>query len=340
MSVRKSKKRVRDESSGTLFDLAMPASQSVPQESIAKERTEGISLDLARATALGSNIEWKAGAELAELGILAGTSAFTAAGWEGTFYPAGMKAAEYLRFYATRFRTVEVDSTFYGTPKPERVRAWYDKTPADFVFAVKVPQVITHEKVLVDCAAEMDEFLQTMELLKEKLGPMLLQFGYFGPSVMRNGAQFLARLEPFLKRLAGFVVSPYRPHRFVVEIRNKAWLGEPLLSLLREHRVALALTDHGWMPRPWEVKQAQDLITADFAYVRWLGDRKGIEEVTTRWDKTVVDRRNDLLHWVELFRELRRRNLQVYAYANNHYAGNGPGTVKLFWEMYEGATSG
>ena len=64
-----------------------------------------------------------------------------------------------------------------------------------------------------------------------------------------------------------------------------------------------------------------------------------IEEITTRWDKTVVDRRNDLLHWVEMFRELRRRNLQVYAYANNHYAKNGPGTVKLFWEMYEGGKS-
>lgn len=108
----------------------------------------------------------------------------------------GDEGAEYLRFYATRFRTVEVDSTFYGTPKPERVRAWYERTPADFVFAVKVPQVITHEKVLVDCEAEMEEFLQTMSLLGEKLGPML-QFGYCGPSVMKNGVQFLARLEPF-----------------------------------------------------------------------------------------------------------------------------------------------
>ena len=340
MNVRKGKKPGSDESSGTLFDLGMPTSQNVQQESIEKERTGETLVDQARAQALGSNIEWKAGAQLAELGILAGTSAFTAAGWEGTFYPVGMKAAEYLRFYATRFRTVEVDSTFYGTPKPERVRAWYDRTPANFVFAVKVPQAITHEKVLVDCDAEMDEFLQTMELLKEKLGPMLLQFGYLGPSVMRNGAQFLARLGPFLKRLTGVVGSPYRPRRFVVEIRNKAWLNEPLLSLLREHEVALALTDHGWMPRPWEVEKALDLITADFTYVRWLGDRKGIEEITTRWDKTVVDRRNDLLHWVEMFRELRRRNLQVYAYANNHYAGNGPGTVKLFWEMYEGAKSG
>lgn len=278
--------------------------------------------------------------------ILTGTSAFTAAGWEGSFYPEGMKAAEYLRHYARRFRTVEVDSTFYGTPKPERVRSWYEKTPADFIFAAKVPQVITHEKILVDCEAEFAEFVQTMELLGEKLGPLLLQFGYFAPGAMKNGAQFLARLAPFLERLKTF---SGRPHRFVVEIRNKGWLDDALLRTLREHNVALALTDHSWMPRPWEIAgtaraggtdkaeggKRPDLITADFAYVRWLGDRKGIEAMTTRWDKTVVDRRSDLLHWVEMFRELRRRNLRVYAYANNHYAGNGPGTVKLFWELYQ-----
>ena len=208
------------------------------------------------------------------------------------------------------------------------------------MWSTTFPQVITHEKVLMDCEAEMNEFLQTMSLLGEKLGPMLLQFGYFGPSVMKNGSQFLARLEPFLKRLTGNAGPADRTRRFVVEIRNKAWLDEPLLSLLREHKVALALTDHGWMPRPWEAKKELDLITADFAHVRWLGDRKGIEEITTRWNKTVVDRRNDLLHWVEMFRELRRRNLQVYAFANNRYAGNGPETVKLFWEMYEGGKSG
>jgi len=264
--------------------------------------------------------------------VLLGTSAFTAKGWEGTFYPVGMKAADYLRHYGTRFRTVEIDSTFYGTPQAARVRAWYEKTPPNFVFAAKVPQLITHEKILLDCAPEFTEFLTTMDLLKEKLGPLLLQFGQFSRYVFRNGQEFLQRLIPFLRKLPA-------DHRFVVEIRNRQWLDANFLDALREHRVALALTDSSWTPRPWDMQgnkqQPLDLITADFAYVRWLGDRKGIEEVTTRWDKTVVDRRDDLLHWVKLFRELVARNLTVFAYANNHYAGNGPGTVKLFWELFE-----
>ncbi len=264
--------------------------------------------------------------------ILLGTSSFTAKGWEGIFYPAGIKPAQLLTHYATRFRTVEVDSTFYGTPPLTRVLSWYEKTPGDFVFAAKVPQVITHEKVLVDCDAEFQEFVKTMEALGEKLGPLLLQFGYFAPSVFKNSREFLARLGPFLKKLP-------KEHLFAVEMRNKEWLDERFANLLRENNVALALTDQSWMPRPWEMKSKFDLATADFVYVRWLGDRKGIETVTKTWDKTVVDRRPDLLQWVKTFRDLMKRDLKVYAYANNHYAGNGPGTVKLFWELFGGKKS-
>jgi len=74
------------------------------------------------------------------------------------------------------------------------------------------------------------------------------------------------------------------------------------------------------MPRPW--KQKLDLITTDFVYVRWLGDRKSIEQMTTTWDKTIVDRDDDLRNWVDLFKTIRKRtpDLKIYAYANNHYA--------------------
>ena len=120
-----------------------------------------------------------------------GTSAFTAAGWPGTFYPANMKPAEYLSHYAREFDTVEVDSTFYRAPSPKTVRGWYEKTPANFVFAAKVPQEITHEKVMVDCGAELSRFLGAMDQLREKLGPLLLQFPYFNQAKFKTGAEFL-----------------------------------------------------------------------------------------------------------------------------------------------------
>jgi uncharacterized protein YecE (DUF72 family) len=263
-----------------------------------------------------------------EPGLLLGTSAFTANGWAGSFYPSGLSPQDYLAYYAARFQTVEIDSTFYGCPSAATVNKCCLKTPADFIIAAKVPQVITHEKMLVDCEAEFEEFVDRMKVLGDKLGPLLLQFPKFNKFVM-NESEFLRRLRFFLAR-----VKDLPTVRFVVEIRNKQWLTERLLDVLRENRVALALSDTSFMPRPWE--QKLDLITTDFVYVRWLGDRKGIERETTTWDKTIVDRDGDLRNWVDLFRMLRRRttDLKIYAFANNHYQGHGPGTVKLLWDLY------
>jgi uncharacterized protein YecE (DUF72 family) len=96
------------------------------------------------------------------------------------------------------------------------------------------------------------------------------------------------------------------------------------------------LTDTSFMPRPWEIKGALDLVTADFAYVRWLGNRKGIEEQTTTWDKTVIDRQDDLKSWVVVLRRLveDKRIRKIFAFANNHYAGHAPDTVNLFRDLW------
>lgn len=265
-----------------------------------------------------------------EPGLFLGTSAFTAAGWPGSFYPAGMKPADYLSYYSTQFRSVEVDSTFYGCPSLSTVSKWSARTSEDFLFCVKVPQIITHEKVLVDCASEFEEFVKTMDILGPKLGPMVFQFPFFDRWKFPKQEGFLALLTPFLKKLPA-------DHRFVVEIRNKEWLDARFTDVLREHNVALALTDTSFVPRPWERKEKLDMNTSDFAYIRWLGDRHGIEKVTRVWDKTVVDRKDDLTNWVTVLKELvlNKKIRQLFAFANNHYAGHGPATVKQFWNLWE-----
>ena len=78
-------------------------------------------------------------------GILLGTSAFTANGWQGSFYPPGTKSQDFLSYYATQFPTVEVDSTFYGCPSASTVSNWSSRTPEDFLFCVKVPQLCGDE---------------------------------------------------------------------------------------------------------------------------------------------------------------------------------------------------
>src|SRR6266852_5383783 len=98
------------------------------------------------------------------------------------------------------------------------------------------PQVITHDKALVDCDSEFDEFVKTMDILGPKLGPMVFQFPLFDRWKFPKQDSFLAVLVPFLKKLP-------TDHKFVVEIRNKKWLDAKFAGLLRECNIALALTD-------------------------------------------------------------------------------------------------
>ena len=262
-----------------------------------------------------------------EAGIRLGTSAFTAAGWPGIFYPEGLPECDYLSFYAQHFDTVEVDSTFYRTPSLSTVQGWYSKTPTGFLFVAKVPQTITHEKVLHDSDKEMTDFLKVMDALGEKLGPLLFQFGYFNKKAFIGVNDFLARLVPFLKKLP-------RGYRFAVEIRNKNWLVPQFVEALRSRGVALALIDQAWMPRPAQWFERFDPITTDFTYVRWLGDRKGIEERTKVWNEVIVDRHSELSEWADILGKVHKRKIQILAYANNHYAGYGPATVEMFRDLW------
>ena len=88
------------------------------------------------------------------------------------------------------------------------------------------------------------------------------------------------------------------------------------------------------MPTIQDLTKKLDPVTADFTYIRWLGDRKEIEAQTKTWDKTVIDRRAALSHWVDYCYQTTHRGKKVYAYANNHYAGHSPATVALFLELW------
>ena len=117
---------------------------------------------------------------------------------------------------------------------------------------------------------------------------MVFQFPFFHDSVFSSHVQFVARLQAFFKKLPRVGGG-----RFAVEIRNKYWLKPRLLDLLRQNNVALVLQDQSWMPHPKD-RENYDLITADFSYVRWLGNRKDIEKLTTTWNSTIIDRTADL----------------------------------------------
>ena len=112
-----------------------------------------------------------------------------------------MKPRDFLSYYASQFKTVEVDSTFYRTPNFATVAGWHEKTPPDLIFAAKVPHVITHEKILVNCEAEFEEFVDRMHLLDEKLGPLLFQFPRFSKYQIQAD-EFSRRLRYLLTRFS------------------------------------------------------------------------------------------------------------------------------------------
>ncbi|HKT12449.1 MAG TPA: DUF72 domain-containing protein [Terriglobia bacterium] len=264
---------------------------------------------------------------MASARIRLGTSSWTGDGWVDSFYPAGSKPQDFLPLYAERFDTVEIDSTFYRIPAGRTVEQWRERTPEGFIFSAKVPQTITHEKMLVDVERDLAELLRVLDLLGGKLGPLLFQFPYFNKEKFRSLGFFLERLEPLLAGLA-------KDHQWVVEVRNRNWLCEKLYEVLRKHGVALALVDHAWMPRPAELFETGNPITAGFTYVRWIGDRKGIEEQTKVWNRTLIDRTAELREWIKVMSSVARQVDIMFAYANNHYGGYAPDTVEVFRSLW------
>lgn len=247
-----------------------------------------------------------------------GTSGWTAPGLLGSFYPSGTKPAEFIRYYATQYRTVEVDATFYNTPADSMVAGWREKTPDGFLVSAKAPKVITHTKFLEDCQHELNSFLKAMSGLGPKLGPILFQFQYY---TKRDGVtedDFLTRLSKFLKTL------PTVGYKFAVECRNKQWMNPALFEILHDHKVACCLIDHPWMSPPDQLFKHREIVTGPFVYIRWLGDRKATEKITKVFNKTVIDRSKDLERWIPHLQKLVENKTELFGYVDKHYGGYAP----------------
>jgi uncharacterized protein YecE (DUF72 family) len=261
-----------------------------------------------------------------------GTSSWSEKSWVGPFYPDGTKQGDYLPHYATQFDTVEADVTYYRIPSERMVEGWERKTPDGFELCAKFPRSIVHggegarpnpETVLVPESVSEDAqaFCGKMGALGGKCGPLVLQFPYFNKEVFEGPGPFLERLDTFLGTLPdGF--------RYAVEVRNRWWVKEPLLHILRRHKVALVLTEISYLPHPADVAERVDVVTTDFVYARLIGDRKAVEKKSKTFDKIVIDQSESLDRWAGLLRELLQNVPKAYVFANNHYAGHGPATIR------------
>ena len=235
-----------------------------------------------------------------------GTMGFGYKQWVGPFYPAGMPAKNFLAHYSTLFDAVEIDSTFYGAPRPELVQRWRQATPDKFTFCLKTPKAITHEARLSKGVEAMQAFVETAVLLQEKLGCILIQFG---PTFTYAQAD---ELNLFLSQLPTTA-------RFAVEFRHDSWVRPETAEMLRSYSISLVAADYIYMPKTITP-------TADFLYLRFIGPHG---QFKTK-DKEMLDKTVDLLAWHEKIKPLLPQFNTVFGFFNNDYSGNSPITCNRF----------
>ena len=230
--------------------------------------------------------------------LLIGTSGWSYKEWVGVFYP--NSSTNKLSYYSKVYNTAEVDSTFYAYPSKGLVLGWAKYSPADFVFSVKLPQLLTHEKRLdLDKGVEAD-LVRFLSLLKPlvasgKLGPVLVQLP---PSFSFNSDY---------ERLRAFLSKVPEDLKFAVEFRHPSWLREDVYSFLREKNIANVIVDEPLLP-------PDTVVTADFAFVRWHG--RG----TRPWYNYHYEEK-ELDGWVPKVREVTARVKKTFGYFNNHFRG-------------------
>jgi uncharacterized protein YecE (DUF72 family) len=247
--------------------------------------------------------------------IRLGTQGWNYDAWVGPFYPDGTKAADFLSVYSRAFDTVEVDSTFYAIPPAKTIRGWAERTPANFLFALKLPQEITHERRFRDVGDLSKEFFDRARELGDKLGPVLIQLGPdFGPGELPALSKFFDALPEDMA--------------FAVEFRDKGWIHDGIIAVLAEHNVALTLTDARWIPRKQMLAMAERP-TADFVYIRWMGADRDIVD----YSRIQIDRSRELELWTGVISQLAGRGRTVYGYVNNHFAGHSPSSARELQRM-------
>jgi len=251
--------------------------------------------------------------------ILIGTSGYSFADWVGPFYPAGTRPGDFLSYYARHFPVVEVNSTYYGIPRPQAMERMAARTPDGYHFVVKANHAMTHEHSLDPALCR--DFLAALEPLKQagKYDGLLAQFPW---RFQRNPAN-RRHLAALRERLAG--------EPLFVEFRHDSWLTPDLEPSLREHRIGYCAVDE---PALRHLMPPVALLTTEDAYVRFHG-----RNAANWWGRGGGDRYDhdyrpdELAEWVKKVGELADRARRIYLFFNNCHAGQAARSAKLMQDL-------
>jgi uncharacterized protein YecE (DUF72 family) len=238
-----------------------------------------------------------------------GTIGFGYSDWDGSFYPSGLPTREYLKFYSQKFNALEIDTTFYGTPKAETVARWNADTDENFTFCVKTPRTITHQMGLIGTRGLMSEFSDSVRPFGDKLGAILIQLP---PRFTVRNTEIL---HNFLQEIPNDL-------RFAIEFRNLSWYTKDTFQLLSNYDVGWVITEYPGLPlNIWR--------TTDFLYIRWIGEHGAYTPHTHER----VDKSSQLEWWWDQIQPHLNHIKAFYGFFNNDYAGFAAGTCKKFMKV-------
>lgn len=221
-----------------------------------------------------------------------GTSGWHYKHWVGPFYPPKMPPSRMLRFYTERFDTVEINNSFYRLPATTAIEGWCRETAPSFCFAVKASRYITHNRKLNDPKQTVEKFMNVIEKLERRLGPILFQLP---PGWKLN----LERLENFLSDLP-------RHHRYAFEFRNPTWNVPEVYDALRRHNAAYCIYELAGFQSPIQT-------TADFAYVRLHGP--GANKYQGDYSKKILE------NWAKRIEVWTKELKHTFVYFDNDQMG-------------------
>lgn len=247
-------------------------------------------------------------------------------GWLGDFYPQGCSASRLLPLYAERLTTVEVNATFYSTPSPETVHRWAEQTPDSFRFCPKFPRTVSHAGLLQPHIDEAVEFIQLMQGLGPRLGPLFVQLPpSYGPQQFPDLEAFLTEIKPSDMPLA-------------VEVRHPLWFQPPhadqlndLLSSLQIGRVLLDSRPIYQGPDDPQVHSQrrkpklplQPITTAPFTVVRYISHpQRELNDVF-------------LGNWVNILQTWLQQGIDTYFFVHCPLEEQSPRTAQLFQQLLQ-----
>jgi len=247
-----------------------------------------------------------------------GTSSWLFDEWRGVFFPEGTAKNRYLPYYASQFNSVEVNTSFYGVPRPSTLINWVESVPTGFSFCLKFPKAITHEKRLVNCEEESLIFLDVLRSLGDAAAPGLLQFP---PDFTRRfeGKRLANFLDWFALQLDGLQVG--------VEVRSLDLMTPAFATFLAERQMAYVLVDREGTPDGYT--HWHELIVTGkappFALIRWIGDDKNGPKGN---DELVAPRDKELDQWASRLAALHQTGVALYGYMHNPYEGHSPASLR------------